>query len=109
MNIRQNKDGIEQAQQAGMPNRVVCSGSLLFCGLAVLLSTSTPSVLADSQIYQYVDPKGEVSLSNVLIQPPRLRCKPRQDTMRLFRTLKSSRRWPMLRADIMCSRLSYSP
>lgn len=47
------------------PGRPVVIAHLLFGLLAVLISTSTPSLLADAQVYQYVGPQGEVRITDI--------------------------------------------
>ena len=41
------------------------SAGLLTCGVVMLIANSAPIVLSDAQVYEYVDPTGQVSLTNV--------------------------------------------
>ncbi len=65
MGIEHIESEIKEMREAGGTNEAMVPGGFLFFVLAVILVTSTPSVLADAQVYQYVGPKGEVSLTNV--------------------------------------------
>ncbi len=56
---------IKGAKHGRCIHKAMAPGCVLFYGLGVILTASTPSVLADAQVYQYVGPKGEVSLTNV--------------------------------------------
>lgn len=55
------KDG-KQRRRIG---KAMVEGRVLFCGVALTLAATTPSVLADSQVFQYVGPKGEITFTNV--------------------------------------------
>jgi soluble lytic murein transglycosylase-like protein len=41
------------------------SAGLLTCGVVMLIANSTPTVLSDAQVYEYVGPTGQVSLTKV--------------------------------------------
>lgn len=41
------------------------SAGLLTCGVVMLIANSAPTVLSDAQVYEYVGPTGQVSLTNV--------------------------------------------
>jgi len=41
------------------------SAGLLTCGVVMLIANSAPIVLSDAQVYEYVSPLGQASLTNV--------------------------------------------
>jgi len=41
------------------------SAGLLTCGVVMLIANSAPTVLSDAQVYEYVGPTGQVSVTNV--------------------------------------------
>lgn len=63
MNISYGKEKGSSRIRRSRPSGIIARRLLGI--LAVLVSTSNPSVLADAQVYQYVGPQGEVSLTDV--------------------------------------------
>jgi soluble lytic murein transglycosylase-like protein len=65
MSMEHLENEIKDTKQGCSINEAMAPGRIFFYGLAVILTASTPSVLGDAQIYQYVGPKEEVRLTNV--------------------------------------------